>query len=265
MNQTGRRFEIFRPMLAMLCFANKRQNLPPMNQQIGTTKKIFCNNCRLQTPHELSASSKREHIADDQDTDVGYPVWWEEWQYSLWVCTVCNTGCLEEQYNSFELDSSEEVRELPLSYFPPRQRLVKRRFANLAARRFLSNAYSEVIDSYNSGMPLLCAAGIRMLLEGICIDQGIADSGKTRSLTEKINALVEQKLVSKQVGDDLQATLKAIGDDAIHRLEKSPDAELIKGIEVIENLIAHIYKETEYALSMHAQQLAQQRGLRGRP
>lgn len=100
--------------------------------------------------------------------------------------------------------------------------------------------------------------GLRALLEGICVDMGIEDRKPTWSLEKKLDALAERSLVRKDIVDNLR-NLKFMGDDAAHHREAPTEEELMLGIEVVEDLISFLHKESEHQLASGARRLAERR------
>jgi hypothetical protein len=101
------------------------------------------------------------------------------------------------------------------------------------------------------------------LLEGICVDQGIPDKGKTHPLTGKLAALKKQLEARGDLPPKVAEALdylKQIGNDAAHRLEALPERELEQAIDFIESLIEFTYRieyrKTLRKLADSSQQLA---------
>jgi hypothetical protein len=169
-------------------------------------------------------------------------VFFEEHEYRSWVCLGCETGRLEKSYRNSEWD------EIESTFHPGREqklRSLKKHYRAVGHTLRLWPAYKEVIDRFNANLPISCGVVLRALLEGICVDQGIPDKGKTRWLTSKLDAL-ERKLERRgdlppDVAEALRR-LKTIGDDAAHRLRAMPRHELEQAIEFIENLIEYTYR-----------------------
>ena len=135
-------------------------------------KKIYCNTCKHETNHILKGS----HQCDDVDTDIGFDgdehvVFSEGWLYEFWVCLGCDTATMLAHYhcdNIPELDGT--------TYFPDRLSSSKRNAKKfLHTPSSLMKIYKEIISAYQQEMNLLCAIGLRALLEGICISKGIND------------------------------------------------------------------------------------------
>lgn len=226
----------------------------------GTVEKAHCNSCGIATPHKLKSSSLcEEYDVQYEGTEFETLYWWEEREYRFWVCELCGTAALEVNYSDLNIDAhlADAGKNGISSWYPSRAKLTPKRFLPFRTKP-LRNIYAEVINSYNSGLNVLCASGLRALLEGICVDMGIEDKGRTRPLTGKLYALVERNLVREEIVDNLFA-LKFIGDSAIHQLETPTEEELRIGAEVVESLVSLLYKESERRLSSRAAALAEKR------
>ena len=109
----------------------------------------------------------------------------ETW-YRLWVCAGCEHATLEVCYTNTGMVEENGMYNTNTTYFP------KRTEYNVAGKRFdqlpekLDKMYRESIMAFNDGLNVLCAAGLRAVVEGICEDKGV--QGKT--LEKRIDALV---------------------------------------------------------------------------
>jgi len=95
---------------------------------------------------------------------------------------------------------------------------------------------------YNEQAPILCTAGLRALLEGICQDKRI----KGRNLKAKIDGL-KAILPSRNIIRNLHH-FRFMGNDAVHELAAPKPNELALAIGVIEDLLNFLY-EMDYKAS----------------
>lgn len=126
------------------------------------SKRIYCNRCKDETNHVLRGSHSRYYSEDEG--------LWEEFIHRFWTCAGCETGTLEVAWTATGMyDGEKEIYEY--SYHPARgcQDLVQKVFRHLP--KPLATIYREVVDAYNHRLHLLCAAGLRILIEGICQDK----------------------------------------------------------------------------------------------
>ena len=140
------------------------------------SKRIYCNRCKDETNHVLRGSHSRYYSEDEG--------LWEEFIHRFWTCAGCETGTLEVAWTATGMyDGEKEIYEY--SYHPARgcQDLVQKVFRHLP--KPLATIYREVVDAYNHRLHLLCAAGLRILIEGICQEKNVPG----RRLEEKIEGL----------------------------------------------------------------------------
>lgn len=228
--------------------------------RLGAVQKTHCNTCGINTPHTLKDTSLYgKYDMQGEGTEFETLDWWEEYEYRFWVCQVCETAALEVSYGNMAIDGAldDAGKNGVSTWYPPPAKLTPRKFKQFR-KQPLRGIYSEVIDSYNSGLYFVCACGLRALLEGICVDMGIEDTGQTRPFTGKLYALVERGLVKEEIVDNLFA-LKFLGDEAIHQLKTPTEEELETGVRVVESLISFLYREAECQLSSQAAILAGKR------
>ena len=97
--------------------------------------------------------------------------------------------------------------------------------------------YDEIINAYNNKCYILCSAGIRALVEGICKEKGIIDG----NLDQKINKLHEKGFINIQHKDILHK-LQFLGNDSVHELKIPTKKEIITAIDIIEHIIESLYE-----------------------
>lgn len=106
----------------------------------------------------------------------------------------------------------------------------------------LTTIYREALSCYNEEALILCTAGLRALLEGICQDKRI----KGRNLKVKIDGL-KAILPNKNIIRNLHQ-FRFMGNDAVHELAAPNRKELALAIGVIEDLLNFLY-EMDYKAS----------------
>lgn len=196
---------------------------------------IYCNLCKRKTRHILVASSAYDYR---DGADPGEPSEWGE--YRLWSCAGCDTCTMEDYYTADYMtmpprdDSEEGDQQYESIYHPKRASTIRPRkyFFRVPAR--LSRLYVEVISSYNENLRLLCAAGLRSLVDGVCADKLITG----RSLEEKIDGM--KKLLPEGIVKNLHG-FRFIGNRAVHELEAPDESELALALDVIEDILNFLY------------------------
>jgi hypothetical protein len=106
----------------------------------------------------------------------------------------------------------------------------------------LAAIYKEAVTCYNGKALILCAAGLRALLEGICQDKRI----KGKNLKAKIEGL-RARLPNNNIIRNLHH-FRFMGNDAVHELAAPKATEVALAIGVIEDLMNFFY-ELDYKAS----------------
>lgn len=141
----------------------------------------------------------------------------------------------------FTIDDSSGEQIWESDLYPKRavHDLQVKRFAGLDRR--LNSIYREVVACYNSGLLVLCAVGLRALMEGICADKGV----KERRLQQSIESL--RGLLPGNIVDSLHG-FRFMGNEAAHELQAPAPDDLHLAIEVMEDLLNFLYS-LEYKAS----------------
>jgi hypothetical protein len=158
--------------------------------------------------------------------------------YRLWICMGCEKGLLEEEYWNDAMP--EDCADF--EYFPKRSQhsLIPKSYSKLKPE--LRTIYQEAITCYNEKALILCTAGLRALLEGICQDKRI----KGKNLKAKIEGL-KPILPNKNIIRNLHH-FRFMGNDAVHELAAPNPSEVALAISVIEDLLNFFY-ELDYKAS----------------
>ncbi len=208
---------------------------------MSEVKKIHCNTCKRETNHELLSSHDCDYHEVEEHNGQKMLVWYENTRYGFWVCKGCDTASLEEKYNCSGMHDSNGDDIYSYTYSPERQNKSPR-----DARKFLhinkklNATYLEIIKAHNQGLEIISAIGVRALLEGICVEEGIDDKS-AYALSKKIIKLQTVSNIPKSIIDGLNS-LKFIGDDAAHRLNASNKHNIMLSINLLEALLTHLYE-----------------------
>lgn len=204
-------------------------------------KKIFCNTCKFDTNHEIKSQHDRSY--EETYTEYGrqHLCYYEYFVYKFLVCRGCDTASLEEKWTNDGMRNHEGEVIYSYEYSPQRNNLGVReakRFLHIDKK--LNDTYKEIITSQKAGLGIVTSMGIRALLEGICVTEGIDD--KTAwGLKKKIEALSEKINIPSSIIDGLKG-IKFIGDDAAHRLNASDKNSISLSIDLLEALLTHLYE-----------------------
>lgn len=217
-------------------------------------KRIYCNNCKNETKH-----TAKYHSCDYRLVSIGQSAYLLTIGNQFWMCAGCENFTFErydimetfrfdqhelEETDSDEIDSLEELfpnPDISSEYFPKRTKndFIAKNFNQLPAS--LKYIYEETIKAFNNEIPILCAVGIRALVEGICSDQEIIGS----NLEKKIDGLA--RIIPKNIVTNLHE-LRFMGNQAAHELNAPQKEELQLAIQICEDLLNYLY-ELDYKAS----------------
>jgi hypothetical protein len=158
---------------------------------------------------------------------------------------------MEDNYSADYMQDGEGNVVYESIFYPKRAHSLRPSKYFIQLPQKLSILYKEIITSHNEGLNLLCAAGLRALVEGICADKGIAG----KNLEEKIEGM--RKLLPGSIVTNLH-NFRFIGNSAVHELKPPSDLEVTLALNVIEDILNFLYE-----LDYKAQMLSDVRTARG--
>ncbi|MED0717445.1 DUF4145 domain-containing protein [Aeribacillus composti] len=233
-------------------------------------QKVYCSDCKRKTNHQIILTHE-EHSTDEHD------IAWHAY-YHIVRCMGCDRIAFVEQYgdedqwdfNAFgEMEWYDTFTVYPEEPKEDLEEKIKRKF-QLSPKSFknmpnnLYTLYTQIIDSYNMQHNILCAAGLRTLIEGICLELGV-ESGclyekdgtkkknkkgeeiKTNNLEGKIFGLYEKSYIIFDQALILQK-VRLIGNNAVHVIIEPESRTLKQIINIIENVIYNIYELKNHEL-----------------
>lgn len=211
--------------------------------------KVFCLNCKRETNHSVICE-KAEHYVYPFDVDEDFEKEYgeiapfeEDKKYQIIKCNGCDT------YSFREYSEIPNMMTFHRGYIDPNgvqtdekiYPLRKSKYRDIKTFRILpkkiETIYRESIDAFNNGINILCAVGLRSIIEGVCKDKNIQE----KYLPQKIEKLREYRFISNSLADTL-IEQKVLGDTAIHQLERPLEEELDISIDIIEHLIYGMYE-----------------------
>jgi hypothetical protein len=187
-------------------------------------RKLHCNRCNRATNH----LPRGFYQSVEEDEHTGHS---EVEDCYLFSCAGCEAPTLLVAYSASFLPEEEGME----SIYPERNFKARRvkQFTKLPME--LKQAYKETVTAYNANCPMLCAIGLRTLLEGVCDDKG----AKGSNLEDKIDSL-RAHLPTGNIIDYLHG-FRFSGNEAAHELTRLSETELAQGIEVMEDLLNYLY------------------------
>ncbi len=200
-------------------------------------KQIYCNRCKNETNH----LNKGEHSRMYTEEEQGQLIYWEEHIDRFWICAGCEQGTLEKKHTVIGDNDANGNQIYESTFYPDRkyQHVLRKSFIKIPNK--LNILYKETVDAYNNKLSILCAAGLRALIEGICVDKGISG----RNLECKIDSLTS--ILPENIVKNLH-NFRFMGNEALHELNPPENRDLILAIEVSEDLMNFIY-ELDYKAS----------------
>ncbi|MBL3619711.1 MAG: DUF4145 domain-containing protein [gamma proteobacterium endosymbiont of Lamellibrachia anaximandri] len=209
--------------------------------EMSEIKKIHCNTCNHETNHVLLATHDKDYHEVEEHQGQKHLLWYENYVYGFWVCRGCDTALLEEKYTCSGMYDNNGDEVYSYTHLPERKNKaprVAKKYVHINKK--LNSAYLEVIKAHNQGLKIVSAIGVRALLEGICVEEGIDDKA-AYGLSGKIKKLQSVSNIPESIIDGLNG-LKFIGDDAAHRLNESNKRTILLSIDLLEALLTHLYE-----------------------
>jgi len=219
------------------------------NKTKGKIHKVLCQKCKHETNHIVLASIKASG-AEVFGDDACYQ--WETY-YEIIQCQ----GCDEISFRQCDTDSESydgEEYYPTVTIFPRRTKetINIKTYHNIP--RNINRLYKETINCYNNDIMTLCAAGVRALVEGICLNKkikdgeinytdknGILKTKRSKDLQGKIHGLYEMGILTKDNSESLNEH-RYLGNEAIHELSLPSKEELSLAISIIEHILYSIYE-----------------------
>lgn len=184
--------------------------------------KVYCNNCKNYTNHSVLKKEENRWGNDDicgSDT------------YQIIQCKGCERISFSHEY----VDS--DIYE-PIIYQYPESSMNKLTInRDIPIPRKVKKIYEETIMAYNNGQNILCAVGLRAIVEGICLDRELPKG----NLQSKIENLDKKGFLTESHANILHQS-RFLGNDAVHELEIPYSEELKIAIEIIEHTLQNIYE-----------------------
>lgn len=212
----------------------------------GQEIETLCESCSGATYHVVRASFKSYA---EQEIDYRNSVSWSD-DFQVIQCLGCKTISFRKNH-WFSEDAWADEDGTSEVLFPKRNPLPSKHFANAPGN--VQVIYDEVVNSYNNDNPILCAAGLRAVVEGICADKGVKDGPvevkvgdairieRRKNLEGKISGLLEKRLIT-EASEGMLHSHRFLGNEAIHDLEAPSNIELKLAIEIIEHILEHLYE-----------------------
>lgn len=197
-------------------------------------EQIVCNSCGQSTWHLFLFKESVHHQLNTSEDEA--PIYVSE-KWEVFQCMGCDEITIRKE-TEYPWDENEYFE-----FFPERTSAHHRQKNYQKLPDNLQGLYSEVVNAFNRNTLVLCAAGVRALLEGLCENKGITEGnneqGKvTKNLEGKINGLTS--IVPAGIVKNLHG-LRFLGNQALHNLETPSKDDLELALTVIEDIFNIVY------------------------
>jgi len=207
-------------------------------QEIGSISWIPCNSCNNRTKHKKLWGEEEATSADEDSFDgtLGF-------LHEIHECMGC--GSITYKKIFIEMNSEKEVDKENYEfiqdnflYYPERQShlLSQKFYTHMGLPQIVSEAYEETIKAYNNGLRVLCAIGIRTVIEAICISEKVNET----DLKKRIDALITKGVITSRLSEGFHLS-RLLGNDSAHEVKLFPNYELLTAIGLIESVLDNHY------------------------
>jgi len=227
---------------------NDKYDVIKEDQTKGKELVLLCGVCGTETTH-IVLKSINHHYGNEAVSGTT--------EYQIVQCQGCKCPSFRDEGVFSEDYDPVNGPNVTVHLYPERS------FNMLSLKQFyevplnLEQIYKEIIACYNGSNKILCAAGLRAIIEGICSVKGIKKgfveykdkNGKTQQkqdtgLWGKISGLAENGILTKKHAEFLN-TFRFLGNDALHKLSAPSEEELQLAIEIVEHVLENIFEIEE--------------------
>lgn len=228
------------------------------NKTQGKTFWLPCAQCNQENEHTVIVSADYRWSRDyDENFSVD-----AESNYQVIRCRCGNILFRHHSWCSENQDHEWDGHTVTI--YPKREVEARptKRFRHVP--QFIVDVYEQTILAYNNESYILCAAGLRVIVEGVCEVSGVKDGpvswtgkdglpkvGRSNKLVGKIAGLCEAGILTSQYADILHEH-RFLGNDAVHDLQGPAQRELHLAIEIIEHILEQIFVIPPKAESLKA-------------
>jgi len=203
--------------------------------------ECICTKCGGRRSHSILKEVEKNVVEPDE-------LWWEDYKYQIIQCDGCKDITFRRMYSDAQIAQYADGDDRWSETLYPLRTFHTRKAKNISHfPEKLRIIYLETIEAFNNKMFILCSAGLRALIEGICLDKHISGKEITRrpgkyltTLNHKIDALKAEGILTE--GNRLALhELRFLGNEALHELNVPDLNDLIIAIDIIEHTLSSIY------------------------
>lgn len=218
------------------------------------TEPSYCNTCKREQAHSIVAAHTEPFSDDDNGVD-GKTDW------EILRCGGCQKFSFRTVYWCSENYDDEGRPYSVIHTYPRASPIEAKNFPHVP--RKIREVYKEVVKAFSDDGYVLCAAGLRAIIDGICSHQKIRTGPvkvktkngpkvqRKKDLRAKIEGMLERSIITKSHRDILHQH-RYLGNEAVHELECPDSDELSMAIKIVEHTLEHIYELPKAAEEMAA-------------
>lgn len=229
-------------------------------------EKVYCRSCRQDTNHQIL---KQHSVHDVIDEEYNF---YTTDDYMICQCMGCDTVNFVKDYDDpnmhyFDPEINSYVNVEDIKVYPPKPLTDK--YENYPMRdydhlpRLLSTLYQQVVANFEMKHYLLAAAGLRMIIEGLCnelsVEEGFlldeetgekkvskkGDLVTSKSLEGRINGLSEAGVLTSTSSKVLHI-IRNLGNQTVHELNEPKRSVILSGLEIVEHTFYNVYELKKY-------------------
>lgn len=206
----------------------------------NSSRWVICRSCNKKTMHSILALIE----ASDHEEEEHCLIWAEEYGYQIVQCRGCQTVSFAEDVIDpiARDDYQSQDHFVSKDHFSTTQ-LFPVRLEGMATLKgihllphSIQKIYRETFTALCNDLLLLGAAGIRAIIDAVCIDQ----KAEGKNLFQKIENLIVKGVVTPDGAKTLHR-LRFLGNKAIHEVKSHTKNELVAAFNVVEYLLQGSY------------------------
>ncbi|MFI8657986.1 DUF4145 domain-containing protein [Priestia megaterium] len=224
-------------------------------------KRVYCRRCKNDTNHQILL----KHTVDDEIPEYNF---YMTEDYMICECMGCETVNFVKEYDDpsmhyYSPEDEEQIDHEDIQVFPPKPLTDKEETYEMKKYKhlppLLATLYKQVVANVELKYYLLAAAGLRMIIEGICNDLSIKkgyiiddstgkratdENGneiKSSNLNGRINGLSEAKILTEGQTTILHI-IRGLGNQTVHKLEEPKQGIILDALEIVEQTFYNIYE-----------------------
>jgi hypothetical protein len=198
--------------------------------ELNTKIKSHCRICNHSTNHLIKALETQSA----SNEDFGYTE-----KFAIVQCLGCDTFSFRKEYSDTDSYSHDEEGYDPgitANIYPPITKNHTRLDDLWRLPPTINQMYNESIDALSAGCRTLAGAGLRAVIEAICMDKKISGD----DLKAKIKKLANKQYITP-VEEARMHSIRFLGNDSVHDAKTPTEEQLTIALQIVEHLLTNIY------------------------